>query len=97
MDSFSPVSPRYVSNIFSMDTPDAEKKTEEADTGRANASKWYHINRNFLAIKLVYFWQFAGEILKSGRMPLFRVTLARLRGNLDGSSHRLMHTSIDFL
>ena len=39
-----------------------DKQMEAAATEKMDDTKWYHINRNFLAIKIVIFWTFAGEL-----------------------------------
>ena len=38
-----------------------KKIEEESAAGKTEEMKWYHINRNFLPLKLVYFWNFCGE------------------------------------
>ena len=45
-----------------MNQDDDKKKMDvSAATEKTAGRKWYHINRNFIAIKLVIFWSFSGE------------------------------------
>ncbi|KAF0292791.1 Major facilitator superfamily domain-containing protein 6-B [Amphibalanus amphitrite] len=39
----------------------SKKKMEEATIEEIGDRRWYHINRNFLPIKLVYFWNFCAS------------------------------------